>query len=342
MIATGLPGTAVYRIDRLRRRLSRVIPPRSLLSDQPLASFTTYRVGGPARLWATADSAAEMTAIARAVAAESAESGCEPVPVLVLGRGSNLLVADRGFDGLVVTLGPGLKRFQIPVAVASGDRVGHGSDAVITAGGGTPVPALARACASAGLRGFEWAVGVPGTVGGAVRMNAGCHGSDMASILVDATVVDLHTGSTSVRSASSLGLGYRISDLAHHHVVVGVRVRLVPGDIGEARAELARVTSWRRDNQPGGRNAGSVFTNPVGDSAGRLIDAVGAKGLRIGTASVSVKHANFIQSDQMGKADDIVAVMTEVRRRVSSACGTDLRVETCLVGFEREEVTGLP
>ena len=346
------PAETADRIVGLGRRLAGPAAVRPLIRERPLAPLTTYKVGGCARFWTAADGVGDLLALARVLSSEAAESGCGPLPVLMLGRGSNLLVADRGFDGLAVMLGPRLRCFEIasggPVAArgagasaGAGDEATSGVGVLVSAGGGTPMPMLARACAAAGLRGFEWAVGVPGTVGGAVRMNAGSHDSDMAAVLVDATVVDLHSGRIALRSASSLRLDYRSSGLASHQVVVGVRLRLAPGDVGAARAALAKVTRWRRANQPGGRNAGSVFANPAGDSAGRLLHAVGVKGLRVGTASVSAKHANFIQSDRGGNARDIIAVMGEARRRVLAAYGVELRVETHLVGFEPEETAGL-
>ena len=169
-------------------------------------------------------------------------------------------------------------------------------------------------------------------------MNAGGHGSDMAESLVDAVVVDLHRGDTTVCAAADLRLGYRTSIITAHQVVASVRLRLRFGDWEDSRAGLTEIVHWRRANQPGGRNAGSVFTNPEHAAAGELIESAGAKGLRIGTAEVSAKHANFIQSDEGGQASDIVEVMREVRRRVRDAHGIELSAETRLVGFEPWEL----
>ena len=134
-------------------------------------------------------------------------------------------------------------------------------------------------------------------------------------------------------SADRLALGYRTSSVARSQVVVGAELALAPGDRATAEAEISAIVRWRRENQPGGPNAGSVFTNPAGDSAGRLIDAAGLKGFRLGSASVSTKHANFIQADEGGSADDVFALMGEVRRRVLDAHGVDLVPETRVVGF---------
>lgn len=307
----------------LDRRLADSELAPSLRRDYRLAAHTTYRVGGPVRLFVTAHDRAELETLASIVAGASAAGG--PPPVLVLGRGSNLLVADCGFDGLAVALGSGLSGFEI-------------DGATVTASGGALLPVLARASADAGLTGFEWAVGVPGTAGGAVRMNAGGHGSDMSESLVEAVVVDLHRGGSTVLSVEQLNLGYRSSSITAHQIVASIKLQLRFGDRQAARTELAEIVQWRRANQPGGRNAGSVFTNPEHAAAGALIEAAGAKGLRIGSAEVSPKHANFIQSDEGGCAADIVKVMREVRRLVMAEHGVDLAVETHLVGFEPWEL----
>ena len=312
-----------HRLADLDRRLADSPLGPSLRRDYGLAPHTTYRVGGPARLFVTVNDRAELDTLSSIVSTSAAAAG--PTPVLVVGRGSNLLVADRGFDGLAVALGSGLAEFEI-------------NGTTVTASGGALLPVLARASADAGLTGFEWAVGVPGTVGGAVRMNAGGHGSDMSESLVEAVVVDLHRGGAAVRAATDLHLGYRSSSIASHQVVVSIKLRLRLGDRSAARRELAEIVQWRRSNQPGGRNAGSVFTNPEHAAAGALIESAGAKGLRIGSAEVSSKHANFIQSDEGGRAADIVEVMREVRRRVEANHGVELATETHLVGFEAGEM----
>ena len=281
--------------------------------DVPLGPLTTYRVGGPAARFArieTDEDLAELAAIVRG----------EDLPVLVVGKGSNLLIADAGFPGLAVTLGDAFAEVTI-------------DGTTVRAGGATPLPVLARRTAAAGLRGLEWAVGVPGSVGGGVRMNAGGHGSDIAASLLRVRVFDLATGDDGVVQATDLALGYRASAIEPSQVVLSAEFATTPGDADEAATEITEIVRWRRENQPGGQNAGSVFTNPEGDSAGRLVDAAGCKGLRIGTAEVSTKHANFIQADPDGSADDVLALLDEVRRRVRDAFGIDLHPEVRLVGF---------
>jgi UDP-N-acetylmuramate dehydrogenase len=296
----------------------------------PLGPLTTYRVGGPAALFLEAADEADLE---RARAAVS-ETG---IPVLVVGRGSNLLVADRGFPGLAVVLGQGFAAIDIA-----------GTEA--RAGGAVSLPVLARRTAAAGLAGLEWAVGVPGSVGGAVRMNAGGHGSDIAATLASARVVDLAGGGTEWPErggegradlegdlpADRLDLGYRRSALGPTSVVVEARFALRPGDREASEREIAEIVRWRREHQPGGSNAGSVFANPPGDSAGRLVETAGLKGFRRGSAYVSPKHANFVQVDDRGSADDVRALIEEVARLVLERTGVRLELENHLVGFAPE------
>jgi UDP-N-acetylmuramate dehydrogenase len=281
--------------------------------DVPLGPLTTYRVGGPAALLVDVHTDEDLARLVAAVGASGA-------PVLVVGRGSNLLVADAGFPGIAVVLGE-----------AYAEVVLDGT--TVRAGGAAALPVLARRTAAAGLRGLEWAVGVPGSVGGAVRMNAGGHGSDVAASLVEVRVVDLASGHDGVVAAADLDLGYRRSALAPSTVVVEATFATTPGDAEAAGAEVAEIVRWRREHQPGGQNAGSVFTNPPGDAAGRLVEAAGCRGLRLGTAQVSPKHANFIQADPGGSSDDVAALIREVRRRVAAATGVVLHPELRMMGF---------
>jgi len=288
-----------------------------------LGSLTTYRVGGPAALFARCGTDAEIDAVAGAVAATG-------VPALVVGKGSNLLVADRGFAGLVVALGGIFEEIDLDSARPA-----------VMAGAAVALPSLARRSAAAGLTGFEWAVGVPGSVGGGVRMNAGGHGSDMAAVVASAEVVDLADGSRRTRSAAELAFGYRSSSIGSNQVVVRARLDLAEGDAEAAKAGIDAIVRWRREHQPGGQNAGSVFTNPPGDSAGRLVDSAGCRGVRLGTAQVSEKHANFIQADEGGRADDVLALIRVIRRMVHEHVGVDLHPELRLAGFADEDLLGI-
>jgi UDP-N-acetylmuramate dehydrogenase len=287
--------------------------------DVPIGPLTTYRVGGSAALLARVDDLADLATVGRAVVASR-------LPVLIVGRGSNLLVSDRGFGGLAIVLGP----WAHEIAVES---------TTVVAGGAVSLPVLARQTVAAGLTGMEWAVGVPGSVGGGVRMNAGGHGSDIASSLMGVRVFDLRSGEDCGVPADALGLRFRGSDLQDHHVVVSARFELRHGDRDESEATLAEIVRWRREHQPGGQNAGSVFVNPIpGElSAGELIDSLDLRGLRIGSAEVSPKHANFIQADEGGSADDVRALMAAVRARVLEERGIALRSEIRQIGFDERD-----
>ena len=284
--------------------------------DGPLGALTTSRVGGPAAVAYVANGLSDLQRAAEAAAA----SGLE---MLVVGRGSNLLVADRGFEGIALFLGDAYAKIEF-------DR----ADATVTAGASVALPVLARQCAAAGIGGLEWAVGVPGSVGGAVRMNAGGHGSDMASCLIDADIVDLEAGTGATHDVSALNLKYRSSGLQNRHVVVRARLRGRLAAPSTVTDQIADIVRWRREHQPGGQNSGSVFMNPPTESAGTHIDQTGLRGLRIGTAEVSRLHANFIVSDPGGRAADVVALMAEIQRRVAESTGIVLQPEVRMVGFE--------
>jgi len=302
-------------VDRIERAAARLGD--AAQRHVPIGPLTTYRVGGRAALFVRIEDDHGLARVAAAVR----ESG---VDVLVVGKGSNLLVADAGFNGLAVVLGDAFASIEV-------------DGTLVRAGGAASLPVVARRTAAASLTGFEWAVGVPGSIGGAVRMNAGGHGSDMAATLERVRVLDLARGEDEEVEPTALDLRYRHSAVGPQHLVLRADLRLAAGDRASSEAELAEIVTWRRAHQPGGPNAGSVFTNPPGDSAGRLIDAAGLKGLRIGSASVSTKHANFIQADEGGSADDVVALMRQIQQRVAAASGIELHPETRLIGFDSTE-----
>jgi UDP-N-acetylmuramate dehydrogenase len=303
--------------------------------DRPIGPLTTYRVGGRAALALEIEDDDDLTLASRAV-------GATGLRVLVVGKGSNLLVADGGFPGLVVTLGDTYATIDLagaegrPGEIAGrGGRPDVGVRRRVRAGAAVGLPVLARRSAHAGLTGLEWAVGVPGSVGGAARMNAGGHGSETSERLERICFADLSTGEHEIAGVDRLGYSYRHSSVAAHHVVIWAEFAVDIGDAQSSEKEIAEIVRWRRENQPGGQNAGSVFTNPPGDSAGRLIDLAGLKGHRVGSACVSTKHANFFQADPGGSADDVRALIEEVRRLVSERLGVDLETELRLVGFRK-------
>lgn len=281
--------------------------------EASLASLTTLRVGGRARVLVSAQRDADLAAVGQ-VARRSGLAWA------VIGRGSNLLIADTGWPGIAVVLGRGYRGLDI-----DGVRVRIGA--------AEPLPSLAVRLADAGRRGFEWACSVPGTLGGAVRMNAGAHGADMADHLVEAELFRLGTSTRESWPAATLGLSYRASELPSDAVVVGATLRLAPGEAAEGRAEIARIRTWRRTHQPLNEpNCGSVFTNPPGDHAGRLIDAAGCKGMRVGGAEVSTRHANFIVTRPGATATDVATVIERVIAAVEADAGITLHPEVRRLG----------
>jgi UDP-N-acetylmuramate dehydrogenase len=292
--------------------------PGSVERDAPSGPLTTYRCGGPVAALVRIERAADVETLAAVFATHRA------VPVLVIGRGSNLLIADAGFPGVGVALGGELERIDLDTARAR-----------VVAGGGAALPVMARQAASAGIGGLEFFVGIPGSVGGAVRMNAGGHGADTRDVVVSARVADFDRGELIDLGVEALDLGYRRSALTARMLVVSAEFAGRPDDPAECGRRIEEIVRWRREHQPGGQNAGSVFTNPPGDSAGRLIEATGLKGLRSGGVVVSEKHANFFVAEPGARADDVVALMTEVQARVEAATGVHLEPELQLAGFAR-------
>ncbi len=278
-----------------------------------LAGMTTLRVGGTARVLVTAESDEDLVAVGRAAAAYE-------VPHAIVGRGSNLLVSDDGWPGIAVHLGRGYRGLEIE------DRRVH-------AGAAEPLPTLAVKVADAGLTGFAWACAVPGTLGGAVRMNAGAHGSEMRDHLVTVELVRLASGTRETWPLEALGLTYRHSDLPTDAVVVGASLVFEPGDAATVREEIASIRRWRREHQPLNEpNCGSVFTNPPGDSAGRLIDAAGGKAMAVGGAKVSERHANFIVTRPGATATDVATLIRRIQQRVAETAGVDLIAEVVHLG----------
>jgi len=282
----------------------------------PFGARTTYRVGGTVRALVTLASTADLEELG----ASMLESG---LSMFVLGNGSNLLVADGEHDVLGVRL---VGEFEELRTRDEGDVV------VVDAGAGLDLPVAARRLAKSGVAGFEWAVGVPGSFGGAAVMNAGGHGSDMSESLVSVTV--WHDGATRTWSKALLDYGYRTSALRGDDLVTAVRLHLRVGDSEAAQERIREIVRWRREHQPGGANAGSAFRNPEDESAGRLIEAAGCKGMRLGTAVVSEKHANFIIADAGGHANDVYELLMTVRALVKERAGVELVSEHRFLGFE--------
>ena len=293
--------------------------PGHVTPDLSVAELTTYRLGGRVAVGVRVADDDDLAALADAL------RGVD-LPILVVGRGSNLLVADAGFAGVAIVLTGSFESLAIDP-----------DQAIVLAGAAVALPVLARQAAAAGVGGLEFFVGIPGSVGGAVRMNAGGHGSETADVLERAWVCTL-TGAGAGRvvtvDVGGLELGYRHSNIGASDVVTRAELHGARDDPDTCEARIDEIVRWRREHQPGGANAGSVFRNPAGDSAGRLIDAAGCKGLRVGGAFVSAKHANFFQADRTASADDVYRLVREVQRRVRDHAGVCLEPELHLVGFE--------
>lgn len=280
-----------------------------------MAPLTTFRIGGPAALYAEPQSISDLETVSRAIRASG-------IACVVIGKGSNLLVSDAGFDGLVLRLGKGFRW-----AARDGDR--------LRAGAAMPLPAFAGVALSHGLAGLEFGVAIPASLGGSVRMNAGAHGREMAEVLEQIEVFDLETGAPALVPAADAGFTYRSTALPDEAVVTGASVQLSPGEPSEIRALMDEAREWRRRTQPIAEpNCGSVFKNPPEGHAARLIEAAGGKVLRVGGAAVSAKHANFIVAEPgSATASDVVELIRSVQDLVASHANVDLETEVHLVGY---------
>ncbi|CAN5644559.1 UDP-N-acetylmuramate dehydrogenase [soil metagenome] len=292
----------------------------SVERSYPLARFTTYRLGGPAEIYVEP---ADLEDLIAATSELRTRDRAGEIPILVVGRGSNMVISDSGWPGIALRLGQPFAALDPKAEDPTSFDVGAGK----------PLPLVANWSARRALAGMEWAVGVPGSIGGAVRMNAGAHGSDMAASLVHATVLSLDTSDTSERTGEQLGLSYRHSNLTDREVVVAARLRLSSEPQESIRARMDSFRKHRAATQPGAlQNAGSTFKNPEGDSAGRLVEAAGLKGWRVGGASVSAIHANFFMADETATAQDVFDLIHDVRRKVNDAFGVELTPEVRFVG----------
>jgi UDP-N-acetylmuramate dehydrogenase len=293
--------------------------PTALERDYPLSRLTTVRTGGPADWFARAGSEEQLTELL-----EWARS--EALPLGVIGSGSNLLVADDGFRGLALKLEEGLAAIE-----REGERV--------LCGGGARLPSAAAKTAGWGLAGLEFGINIPGTVGGAVRMNANAYGGELAEVL---EWVDVCTAAGSERrSPAELGFAYRSSGLAPSEVVARASFGLSPAEPDLVKETLAGMRSRRREAQPSGiKTFGSTFKNPddpraEGRTAGQLLEAAGCAGLRVGGAGFAAKHANFVENGGEARTADVLELMAEGRRRVHERFGVVLEPEVQLLGEVR-------
>lgn len=282
--------------------------------DVPLARHTTWKVGGPAEFLVQANDVSSLVALLKIVRAEE-------VPLFVLGKGSNILVSDRGLQGIAMRLGGEFTSIDV-------------SGEALQAGGGAPLGSLVGKSLKASLEGFEFAVGIPGTVGGAVMTNAGAFSGSIAEVIGEVETLTLdgeQTRHTDIENA------YRSPLVSREEIVTCARFRLKNGSADRIRNMMDSAKAKRKETQPWGKaTAGSVFKNPPGDSAGRMIEECGLKGKSVGGARVSDTHANFIINDGTAKASDIKRLIDLIRGEVRVRFGLDLELEIQLVGFDKE------
>ena len=302
------------------RLLDRLPPVRGRYSeDAVLHRITWFRVGGPAEVLFRPLDKDDLAAFLAAVPAD--------VPVMALGVGSNLLVRDGGVAGVVIRLGRGFAALE-----TAGDRVIAGAMALDLG--------AAKTAARAGIAGLEFLSGVPGTIGGALRMNAGAFGSDMASVLIEATAID-RDGREHCLGRDDMGFAYRSSAVPEDWIFTAATLQGAPGDEPEITARMADIADLREASQPlRSRTGGSTFKNPEGASAWELIEAAGCRGLVRGGAMVSDKHCNFLINTGSASAADIEGLGEEVRRRVSEVCGVTLEWEIKRVGRHPANAVG--
>ena len=291
---------------------------------EPLARFTTYRLGGPAALYVEPTDEDDLAILGRALAASD-----EPPGVLVLGRGSNLVISDEGWPGVAVRL-------------ASAFSFVEPADGGLRAGGATALPLLANWAARRGLAGMEFTISIPGSVGGALRMNAGAHGSEVSDRLRSTVIFDVTGPGLVERKVSDLDFSYRHSNLTDSDIVMDATFELSQGSPEAIKERMESYRKHRAETQPGAvQNAGSVFRNPPDDHAGRLVEEAGLKGFRVGGARVSELHANFFIAGEGSTAQDVFDLVAEVRRRVAENAGVDLVPEIRFVGAFRDQSDGM-
>lgn len=298
-------------INRVLDRLFKLLPDK-IIVDKPLIKLTTLRVGGPARIFAVADSLHELHIIVGAAAEYE-------LPLLILGRGSNLLISDAGFNGLVLQLGREFQQFSV---------IGN----EILSGAAVTLSTLVQVALKHELQGLSFAIGIPGTLGAAIAINAGAYNGDMSGLVRQVTA---YTSDCRLRSLShdEIGFSYRRTLLDNGTIILEARLGLKIGRVEQIKREMEINFRRRKESQPLGQlSAGSIFKNPEGTTAGKLIEDAGCKGWRVGGAEVSEKHANFIINRGDATARDVYVLLKKVRDEVAAKTGVVLEPEVRIVG----------
>ena len=305
------------------------LPQLSLLQDEPMKKHTTFRIGGPADYYAEPD----VSQISKLIEIAKA---CD-MPVAVIGNGSNLLVGDKGIRGLVIGIGKGMSAIDVTEAVAqqstAQDFTAQGNGRIITAGAGAILAAVAAKAAEASLSGLEFASGIPGSVGGAVVMNAGAYGGEIKDVLIDATVLTAE-GELKTVTRDELDLSYRHSIVPEKgYIVLSARFRLTPKPQDEIKAYMAELRAKRVEKQPlEYPSAGSTFKRPEGYFAGKLIMDAGLRGYSVGDAQVSGKHCGFVVNKGEATAADVLTLIKDVQETVLKQFGVKLEPEVKMIG----------
>ncbi|MFP5224128.1 MAG: UDP-N-acetylmuramate dehydrogenase [Actinomycetota bacterium] len=284
----------------------------------PIGPWTSYRLGGPADIRVEAANLSDLRSVSAAIDASG-------MPVLIVGRGSNMLVSDAGFRGIAIRLGEGFRWIDI----ADG--------ATLSAGAAAALPVLAQRAAEAGLAGLGFAAAIPASLGGAVRMNAGAHHHEIGEVVASIEIWRLGAARTERMTGRDADFRYRATSLPDDAIVTSATLSLRPEEPERIRQEMEVAKSWRRETQPLNMpNGGSVFKNPLPDHAARLIEEIVGKGERVGGAEISQVHANFIVAHPGARAQDVFELMGQIRNRVAEETGIELEPEIKLIGFDRQ------
>ena len=302
--------------------------------DEPMNRHTSFHIGGPVSLFVECASIHDLHVCFEVAAVEQ-------MPWTIIGKGSNLLVSDKGWQGMVLTLVDQFKEIAAPLLPAEIDReveAGQMDDGsigmqYIVAGGGVVLSNLVQTAFKHGFSGFEFAVGIPGTLGGALAMNAGTATEGIGTIVSKLTVYRPQVGLVRIQG-NELPWGYRSSGIPERDIIVEAELMAKPGNIMQIQAKMEAALNRRKAAQPLTKpSAGSIFRNPSKSSVGKMIEDLGLKGYRIGGAEVSTKHANFIVNNGSATAADVLAIIMEIRRRVKDVYGTELQTEIRFIGF---------
>ena len=301
--------------DNVTKRLQAILEPEDLLFDEPMKDYTTFRVGGPAKWMAAPQDEQQLRVILKI---------CRKlqIPCFILGRGSNLLVSDKGFDGVIVNLRKHFNKIEV-------DR----ENKTITAEAGASLPAVSQAALSAGLTGLEFAAGIPGTMGGGLFMNAGAYGGELKQVVTEATVMTKN-GMILHVPAEQMALGHRLSSFMQTgEIILSVKMQLTQGNPVVIKETMDDFNSRRREKQPlEYPSAGSTFKRPAGYFAGKLIMDAGLRGFQVGGAQVSEKHCGFVINTGDATAEDVTELIRQVAERVKAQSGVTLEPEVKLLG----------